>query len=88
MRRRNCFGTTAFHNLCKKMKAGILSVVSCSRWWLFLAVSATQVVMIKKPNIQTHASTSDAFNLAWSVVNSQGRITFLSLQVQMGTTLA
>jgi len=53
------------------MKAGILSVVCCSRWRLFLAESATQVVMIKKPKSQTHASASDALNLAWSVVNSQ-----------------
>jgi hypothetical protein len=44
--------------------------------------------MIKKPKIQTHASASDALNLAWSVVNSQGRIVFSSLQVQPGTTLA
>ena len=88
MRRRNCFGTTAFHNLCKKMKAGILSVVCCSRWQLFLAVSATQVVKIKKPKSQTHASASDALGLSWSVVNSQGRIVFSSLQVQPGTTLA
>jgi hypothetical protein len=53
-------------------------------------VSVTQVVMIKSqnPKSQTHASASDALNLAWSAVNSQGRIAFSSLQVQPGTTLA
>ena len=51
-------------------------------------VSVTQVMVIKKPKIQTHASASEALNPAWSAVNSQGRIVFSSLQVQPGTTLA
>jgi hypothetical protein len=35
------------------------------------------------------ASASDALNLAWSAVNSQGsRIVFSSLQMQPGTTLS
>ena len=91
----DCLKRTAFRKLCETTKAAIRAIV-CSRWLLFLVVST--LCELCKQKIQfsiqtsankkshTHASASDALNLASSAVNSQGK--FSSLQMQPGTALA